>query len=122
MDNNDNIVIASYKTIEFYTLSGEFIKSIKDDYIKGHQVHRVKGFQHVRKDVAFGSNEEIYVADANTNSVRGVRFYLPLYSGCVAEFLGQAFMNYRLCNNWSVLQFKCKRSSIFNETCLLSCS
>lgn len=71
VDKSDNIIVCSYKTIEFYTADGEFIKSFDDNYVTCNSTHRVKNFQHVRKDVAFGSDEEVFVADANTNSLRG---------------------------------------------------
>lgn len=75
MDTHDRIVVAGFKTIEFYTNDGKFIKSFADDYINNFKHCANKGFEHIRKDVALGIHEEVYVSDPNTNSVRGERLY-----------------------------------------------
>jgi len=50
-------------------LVGEFIKSFRDDYT---EVEHNRGMESIRKEVCCRQNE-LYVSDANTASVRGTR-------------------------------------------------
>lgn len=78
VDSQDSIIVAGPKSIEYYSQTGKLIKSFADDYEVHSKYGANKGFEHIRKELAIGPDEEVYVSDANTNSVRG-RWRQPSY-------------------------------------------
>lgn len=71
VDTHGYILVASWRTITYYSQNGTLIKSFSDDFTDCSKHGAHKGFEHIRKELAVGVDDQVYVSDPNTNSVRG---------------------------------------------------
>jgi len=78
VNGSNNIVIAGAKTIECYRMEGEFVSSFSDVVPNLGDKYGNQDFELIRKEIAVGVEDSVFVSDANTNSVRGERLELLL--------------------------------------------
>lgn len=94
VDSHGNIVVAAVRAVEYYTMTGQFIRSFSDQPITSSDYkHSNKGFERIRKEIAISSNDDVFISDPNTSAIRGQLFTSRLYIVYLAKCLNHISHN-----------------------------